>query len=211
MKIQLNDATYNVEIIKKRTTRNTYLRVKEDLTILVTCNTWTSDREIEKIIIKNQDSIIKMINRQTQKQEKQQYFYYLGKQYDIVYTNNEGISLGEEKVFVNRGIDLTKWYKKEALTLFEARLKYWHDRFSMSIPYPALTIRKMKSRWGVCNTRDKRVTLNLELMKKPTECLDYVIVHELSHLIHANHSSKFWALVEENYQNYKEIRKIMKE
>ena len=83
--------------------------------------------------------------------------------------------------------------------------------FTREIPYPRLTIRQMKSRWGVCNTRDKRVTLNLELIKMLPQCLDYVIVHELSHLIHANHSKDFWNLVEENYPNYKTVRKIMKE
>ena len=69
----------------------------------------------------------------------------------------------------------------------------------------------MTTRWGVCNTRDIRVTLNLELMKKPIYCLDYVIMHELSHLIYPNHSSDFWAVVEENCKEYKEIRKIMKD
>ena len=69
----------------------------------------------------------------------------------------------------------------------------------------------MTTRWGVCNTRDKRVTLNLELMKKPIYCLDYVIMHELSHLIHANHSSDFWALVEENCSYFKQAKKILKE
>jgi len=211
MKVQFNDKIYDVEIIKKKTTKNTYIRVKDDLTVMVTANWWTSDKEIEKIIIKNQSSIKRMINKEMGKQEKLKYFYYLGKQYDIVYTNNEGVSIGDERVFVNRNIDLNKWYKKEAQTLFEARIKYWHTRFTRNIPYPDLTIRKMKSRWGVCNTKDKRITLNLELMKKQTECLDYVIVHELSHLVHANHSNKFWSIVEENYPNYKEIRKIIKE
>ena len=69
----------------------------------------------------------------------------------------------------------------------------------------------MKSRWGVCNTKTKRVTLNLELIKKNISCLDYVIVHELSHLIHANHSKDFWDLVEKNYPEYKKVRKLMKE
>ena len=58
---------------------------------------------------------------------------------------------------------------------------------------------------------DKRVTLNLELMKKPIYCLDYVIMHELSHLIYANHSKDFWSLVGENCPEYKKIKKIMKE
>jgi len=211
MRIQLNNDIYNVEVIKKRTTKNTYIRVKEDLTIMITTNIWTSDSEIEKLIIKNQDSLVKMLNRELRRKENDKYFYYLGKKYDIIYTNNEGINIGEERVFINRNIDLNKWYKKESVTLFEARIKYWHNKFTKSIPHPTLTIRKMKSRWGVCNTKDKRVTLNLELMKKPIECLDYVIVHELSHLIHANHSNKFWTLVEENYPNFKEVRKTMKE
>ena len=72
-------------------------------------------------------------------------------------------------------------------------------------------IRKMTSRWGVCNTKLKKVTLNLELIKRDTIYLDYVIYHELSHLIEGNHSSKFWSIVEENCPNYKNIRKQMKD
>ena len=69
----------------------------------------------------------------------------------------------------------------------------------------------MTSRWGVCNTRTKTVTLNLELIKRDTKYLDYVIVHELSHLIYGNHSAAFWSLVEENMPEYKIYRKEMKE
>ena len=68
----------------------------------------------------------------------------------------------------------------------------------------------MKSRWGVCNTKSKIITLNLELIKRDITFLDYVINHELSHLIHPNHSKDFWNLVSINYPNYKEIRKMMK-
>ena len=68
----------------------------------------------------------------------------------------------------------------------------------------------MKTRWGVCNIRDKKVTLNLELMKHDIDCLDYVIVHELSHLVYGDHSKNFWNVVEENYPDYKDIRKRMK-
>ena len=65
----------------------------------------------------------------------------------------------------------------------------------------------MTSRWGVCNYKDIVVTLNLELIKRDLECLDYVIYHELSHLIHHDHSEKFWLLVEENL---KIIDKVIK-
>lgn len=211
MQIEIDDCLYDVEIIKKIGNRNTYLRVKDDMKIYVTTNTFVSNKEIEKTILSNKDSIIKMIQKMEKKVGKKGEFYYLGKKYDVIYTSNEGIVLGQEKVFVNREADIDKWYKKEASRIFKERFDLCYKSFSRKIPYPSLTIRKMTTRWGVCNTRDVRVTLNLELMKKPLFCLDYVIMHELSHLIHANHSKDFWALVEENCSEYKNIRKYMKE
>ena len=69
----------------------------------------------------------------------------------------------------------------------------------------------MTSRLGVCNIKNKNITLNLELSKYNIEALDYVIVHELSHLIHPNHSKEFWILVSKYYPNYKQIRKYLKD
>ncbi len=211
MMLKVNGKDYEVVITKKLGNRNTYIRVKEDLKIYVTTNTFVSNKEIENIILKSKDSVLKMIDKMEKRCEKKSGFNYLGKQYDVIYTSNTGIVLGEEKVFVNRDVDLDKWYKKEASKLFQEHLDLCYNNFSRNIPYPTLTIRKMTTRWGVCNTKDKRVTLNLELMKKPIYCLDYVIMHELSHLIHPNHSKEFWLLVEENCKDYKKIKKILKE
>jgi len=69
----------------------------------------------------------------------------------------------------------------------------------------------MTTRWGVNNTRLKKVTLNSELIYKDPKYLDYVIVHELSHFIHPNHGKGFWKLVEENEPNYKRLRKELQE
>ena len=211
MQVNFNGKDYEVVITKKLGNRNTYLRVKEDLKIYVTTNTFTSNKEIEKIIVNNQASIARMIYNQEKKVKKSMYFYYLGKKYDMIYTSNEGIYLGESKVFINRDIDLEKWYKKQATKLFKEHLDECFNKFTRNIPYPTLTIRKMTTRWGVCNTKEKRVTLNLELIKKPVYCLDYVIMHELSHLIHANHSKEFWNLVEENCPYFKSAKKELKE
>ncbi len=211
MQIRIKNKIYDVEIVKKRTTHNTYIRVKEDLTVYVTTNSFVSDKHIAKILEESVPSITRMIAHQEAKNNNKQYFNYLGKKYDIVYTNGTNITLGESKAFIPKTLDLEKWYKKEAEKLFKERLDYNYNNFSKKIPYPSLTIRKMTTRWGVCNTKLKRVTLNLELMKKDLECLDYVIVHELSHFIHQNHSKNFWSLVEENYPRYKEVRKRMKE
>lgn len=211
MKLKINDTIYPIEIERKKTNKNTYIRVKKDMTIQVTTNFFTSDKQISKLITDNTSKLEKMISTQVIKNENNDGFFYLGKKYDIVYVEYCDISFGDKKVFINKKLDLDKWYKKEATTLFKERLDYMYHCFSRKIPYPALRIRKMTTRWGVCNVKTKTVTLNLELMKRDIKYLDYVIVHELSHLIYANHSSNFWGLVEENMPDYKKYRKEMKE
>ena len=209
-KIRIQDEEYKLIIEKKKKTKNMYLRVREDLSIHVTCNILYSNYAIMSFINKNEDSIIKMIERMKKKKAKEEYFYYLGKKYDIIYLNTNKIQLGDEKVFVPNNFNLDNWYKKEALKIFQEELDIMYQKFIYKIPYPSLTIRKMKTRWGVCNVKTKRVTLNLELIKKDKIYLDYVIVHELSHLLHANHSKDFWKCVEDNFKDYKKIRKEMK-
>ena len=80
-----------------------------------------------------------------------------------------------------------------------------------NIPEFTLKIRKMSSRWGVCNYVKKTVTLNSELIKYERRIIDYVIVHEFSHFTHHNHSASFWDLVEAYYPLYKLARKELKE
>lgn len=210
MEIIIDDIKYPVEIEKKKSTKNTYIRVKEDLTIYVTTNYFTRDREIAKLLEDNYSSIVRMLKKQKVKNSNNENFNYLGKSYDVIYTEYCDVSFGENKVFLNKNVDIDKWYKKQAKTIFKEHLDMIYDSFSISIPYPDLKIRKMTTRWGVCNTKLKTVTLNLELIKRDTKYLDYVIVHELSHLIHPNHSSSFWNLVGENCPNYKRLRSEMK-
>lgn len=211
MKLNVDDQVYEIVIEKKRSNRNTYIRVKKDLTILVTTNYLTTDKAVSKLIEDNYDKVIKMIESQKIKQANNEGIFYLGHKYEKVYVEYCDISFGDTKVFLNKNFDIDKWYKKQAQILFKERLDLMYNDFSRSIPYPGLKIRKMTSRWGVCNVRLKTVTLNLELIKRDIKYLDYVIVHELSHLIHANHSKDFWNLVEENMPDYKKYRKEMKE
>lgn len=211
MKLNVDGKYYNIIIEKKSTNRNTYIRVKSDLTVLVTTGKFTSNKAIEKLINENYEKIVKMIKAQEKKKENNEGFNYLGKQYDIVYVEYCDLSFGNEKVFLNKKFDVDKWYREQAKRVFLEHLNMIYSRFSKKIPYPELKIRKMTSRWGVCNTKSKTVTLNLELIKRDTKYLDYVIVHELSHLVHANHSTAFWSLVEENMPEYKIYRKEMKE
>jgi predicted metal-dependent hydrolase len=208
MKFDYNDKDYDVVVLKKRTTKNLYIKVKDDLKIYITCNTFTSDREIKRIVDNNRKSIERMLDRAIMLDEKKQDFYFLGKKYDIVYTNIDEVSLGENKIFLSKNIDLDKWLKKQALKIFSEHLENCYENFTRSIPHPSLRIRKMKTRWGVCNTKTYVITLNLELITKDINCLDYVIYHELSHLVEANHSKRFWAVVEENFKDYKKYRAL---
>lgn len=210
MKFQYDNQSYEINIEKKKTNKNTYIRVKPDLTILITTNIFARDKDIIKLVKENEDSIIRMIENQKKKQDSNCGFLYLGKKYDPIYVEYCDISFGDEKVFINKDLDIDKWYKKQAKKIFQEHFDANYEKFTEKIPYPDLKIRKMTSRWGVCNTKLITVTLNLELIKRDTKYLDYVIMHELSHLIEANHSPDFWKIVEKNCPDYKEIRKEMK-
>lgn len=211
MQLTYHDRDYDVVIEKKRGQKNTYIRVKKDLKIYVTTNILSSQIFLEKLVRDNYDRICKMIDFQETKMKNNSGFFYLGKQYVLVSTDCRGIEFSGDKVFISNDFDLDKWYKKQARSLFQERLDFIYSKFSKKIPYPTLRIRKMTSRWGVCNIRTHVITLNLELIKRDIPYLDYVIVHELSHLIYGDHSTKFWKLVEDNMPDYKKYREEMKE
>ena len=211
MQISYNGKDYDIVIEKKRSNKNTYIRVKKDLKVYVTTSILASERMIKKLIEDNYDKIAKMIDFQEVKAKNNQGFNYLGKQYVLIHQDIKKITFDEDKVYVPYEFDIDAWYKKQAKKLFLERLDYNYERFTKKIPYPKLRIRKMTSRWGVCNTQTHIITLNLELIKRDVSYLDYVIIHEMSHLIHGDHSTRFWKLVEENMPNYKKYKKEMKE
>lgn len=206
MKVEIDKHILEVFITKKRQ-KNTYIRVKEDLNIYVTTNYFTTKDDILKLIENNKTSISRMITRQEKKQQKEKEFTYLGKKYNLVLINSKEITLGLETILYNNSENLHKWLVKQANSIFLEELNKMYNIFPVNIPYPSLTIRQMKTRWGVCNTKTKRVTLNLELIKKDLKYLDYVIVHELAHLVYPNHQHEFWSLVGQVIPNYKELRK----
>ncbi len=211
MQLAYNGKNYDIVIDKKRGQKNTYIRVKKDLKVTVSTGILTSNKFIEKLINDNYDRVCKMIDFQEVKAKNNSGFFYLGKQYVLIHCDQKDITFTENKVFVPYDFDIDKWYKKQAKKLFLDRLDYNYNKFTRKIPYPKLRIRKMTSRWGVCNIRTHIITLNLELIKRDVTYLDYVIIHEMSHLIHGDHSSAFWRLVENNMPNYKKYKDEMKE
>lgn len=208
MEIIIDGKNYPLEIIKKNN-RNTYIRVKNGV-IIATTNYLCTKKSIINLIKENEQSIKKMIEQDEKKINKKENFYYFGKTYDIIYGFSE-IEFTEDKIYAKDEKKLTKYINEDIYNIFLERLNYWYQLFEEKIPVPNLKIRKMTSRWGVCNIKSHNVTLNYNLSQYDISCLDYVIVHELSHFIHPNHSKEFWALVEKYYPKYKECRKKLKE
>jgi len=202
-----NNINYKINIIRKNN-KNTYIRVKEQ-EIYVTTSYFTTDKSVYKLIEDNKDAIIKMILKSSKKKDSS--FKLFGKSYTLIYSESiKEIEISDNVICAKDEKQLNKNLSKYIYEVYEKHLKYWYNIFEENIPSPNLKIRKMTSRWGVCNLRNKNVTLNLELSKYDIRCLDYVIIHELSHFKYPNHSKDFWNLVSKYCPNYKEIRKSLK-
>jgi predicted metal-dependent hydrolase len=88
---------------------------------------------------------------------------------------------------------LATWYRQQLQVQLDQLVPLKVQQ--MPVPMPAYRIKKMKTRWGTCNTRAQRIWLNLELIKMPPLCLEYVVVHELTHLLEPSHNHRFQALM----------------
>ena len=99
------------------------------------------------------------------------------------------------------------FYKEYSKKYIIPRVEYFSK--IMNLEYKEIKFRKMKSRWGSCGS-NKILTFNTELLKIKKELIDYVVVHELAHLVYMNHSKNFHALVEKYILNSKDIRKELK-
>jgi hypothetical protein len=205
----IDNMEYKVEVIRKNN-KNTYIRIKNN-TIIVTTNYFTTNNQIKKLIDDNESSIKKMAHRVKKREEKDDNFYLFGKIYNIIYDSTvSSIDINADKIIIKDEKKFTKFLNNYIRTTFNNHLIYWYKCFEENIPKPSLKIRTMKSRWGVCNVKTYNITLNKELYKYDIECLDYVCIHELSHLIYPNHSKEFWGIVFKYCPNYKEIRKKLR-
>lgn len=210
MKITIKDQTFNVFITRKNN-KNMYLRVKKD-GIYITCNYFVTKSMIKSFIEKNEDDIIRMNDTVQRKEKKNEEFYYLGNNYDVVVLNTVSkIEFVGNQVFVKNKTYLNTFLKNECERIFNERVKICYNLFEEDIPYPKVMIGKMKRKWGYCNKRQELIKLNSELIKYSIDEIDYVIIHELCHFLEFNHSKNFWNYVKKYKPNYKENTKVLKE
>lgn len=98
--------------------------------------------------------------------------------------------------------------KRKARLLIEQRVAYYADR--MGIAYGRISMRNQRTRWGSCSS-DGNLNFNCRLLYMPLELVDYVVIHELAHRRHMNHSADFWNEVEKYLPDYKERRERLKQ
>jgi predicted metal-dependent hydrolase len=99
---------------------------------------------------------------------------------------------------------LEEWYRAQLKVKIPELISKWET--VMDVQVNDYGIKKMKTKWGTCNIGAKRIWLNLELAKKPVCCLEYIIIHEMTHLLERNHNTRFVALMNSFLPNWKEVK-----
>lgn len=132
--------------------------------------------------------------------------YFLGQRYRLRVVKHDGPAQVivrnkcQIELHVRRELDadkrerlLQRWYRQQLKELIPPLLQKWQT--ALDVKAREWAVKKMKTKWGACSVEARRIWLNLELAKKPVQCLEYIIVHELVHLLERHHNDNFTALM----------------
>ena len=196
----------DVKIIKKDV-KNITLKVRPSGEAILTAPNSASDEHIKFIMQKRAKWIAqKRAFFASFKMPQKEYvsgedFRYLGRSYrlKVMQSKEERVKLqrGYLELFVKDKSDLKRrenliyeWYHEKAMIYFFNILQEFNKIVKQDIK--SVKIRQMKTRWGSCNPYKSYINLNIELIKKPKACIEYVVFHELAHLLYPDHSKKFY-------------------
>lgn len=164
-------------------------------------------------IFENWEKIVKSAINKDKKFISQEEHYFLGKKYklEISVASNESIFIDQDKLKINVVRNspvvvknlLSSWYHDKGVKiLFEEYKKACQIFASKNIKPRSLKYKKLKGKWGAC-THDNHIYLNPDLIKTPLACIEYVIYHELCHIMHHNHSARFYKFLTEMMPDWK--------
>ncbi len=170
--------------------------------------------------IKQQQAAFKNQERETPREFlTRESHYFLGKRYLLKVTEiNEKpkviLQFNEIELYIRpntstekRKAILEEWYRAELKKRVPDLIKKWENK--IGVQANSFGIKKMKTKWGSCNTEAKRIWLNLELARKPLICLEYIIAHELIHLIERSHNQRFVSLMDEFMPLWRSHRELL--
>lgn len=115
----------------------------------------------------------------------------------------------ENTTHANKLLVLEQFYRDEMKREIAKLLDIWQSK--MGVKAKTFGVKKMKTLWGSCNPDAKIIWLNLELVKKPKECLEYIVIHELVHLLERHHNAKFMAYMDEFLPNWRHTKQLLNE
>ena len=143
--------------------------------------------------------------------------YFLGQRYRLRIHEHEAATMVAVRglhrldLFIRPGTTpeqrqdiLLRWHREHLKTLIPPLLEKWQA--VLGVKLSGWGIRKMKTKWGSCNIAARRIWLNLELAKKPVQCLEYIVVHELLHLLERHHNERFSALLDAHLPLWRQHR-----
>lgn len=205
--------------IHRKNVKNVTLKVKRDKTVHLTVPNAVSDNYIEKVLDSKKDWIEKQIKKFDESYKKPKVkemvsgesFKYLGRSYrlKVIEDKKEGVRLyrgyieihvKDKNNTVKKQQLLKKWYQEKAKKKFSELVHEYEKVVKEEVN--SIRIITMKTRWGSCNVQSRNINLNLELITKPSYCIEYVVLHELAHLKHPNHSKQFWEYVSVHMPNW---------
>ncbi|MDF2543203.1 MAG: putative metal-dependent hydrolase [Herbinix sp.] len=208
----INDIKISVE---KKNIKNLYLKVlPPDGQVHISAPKRMTDQQINSFANSKLDWIINQKEKFIQQPEQKVLSYVTGevislwnKDYQLEVLNTDKKSkviVKEDKIYLyvqeTSDIDLREklintWYYNQLKNIIPFLSPQWEEK--IGVHAKEWSIRNMKTRWGTCNVRDQRICLNLQLAKKSIPCLEYVIVHELVHLLERSHNHVFKAYMDQ--------------
>lgn len=214
-----------IKVIKKTSMKNLYLRVKQGSGEIVLTAPKVSDEYIMKFIGKNIDVLKKHIedlkkrNLGTDKKYIDGETHFLwGRPYTLrILDSKKHLSKGDDEIFIYvKKADDSEEIKRKLNEYYREEIKIKLATFvdmakNMTEVSPnEVRIKNMKTRWGSCNIRDRRVWVSLNLAKYDEICLLYILLHELTHLKEKNHTKRFYKILDETFSMRKECDEMLK-
>ena len=217
MEYQIKDQNNIIDIVVKyKKIKSIYMRV-EDGKVKVSAPIGTSLTFIENAILKHKDRLFRQIK------QYQSYYDYKDNGYVLIFNKLYKIklmnmkrrtcSVHEDVLYVYHS-DIQKtveMFLKEVLYEYISIKINNYLKRAFKLKYPQIEIKKYKSRWGCCYTKENRVSFNLSLVHLDKDLIDYVIIHELTHFLVPNHSKDFYCEIGKRLKDYKIRQKRLKE